>query len=63
MQNYCGNSKPMSQIYVESFFERTLDWKEICLMQQKSTVDTFTGIFQYKIVNNFSYLNKKLFVF
>ena len=25
MQNCCGNSKPTSQIYFESFFETTLD--------------------------------------
>ena len=32
MQNYCGNSKPTSKIYFESFFETTLDWKEIYLI-------------------------------
>ena len=29
MQNYCGNSTPILQIYFESFFGKTLDWKEM----------------------------------
>ena len=60
--NYCGNSKPTSQIYLESFFDTTLDWKEICLMPRKVTVDTFTSMFQYQIIAVF-YLNKMLFVY
>ena len=60
--NYCGNSKPTSQIYLESFFDTTLDWKEICLMPRKVTVDTFTSMFQYQIITVF-YLNKMLFVY
>ena len=53
MQQYCGNSKPASQVYFESLFETTLDWKEICLMLGKVTVDTFTRMFQFKIIKNF----------
>ena len=49
MQYYCGNSKPTSQEYFESFFETTLDWKEIYFMLRKITVDTFTRMFQYKM--------------
>ena len=63
MQNYCGNSKPTSQLYLEFLFETTLDWKEICLMPRKVTVDTFTKIFQYKINYNVLYLHKILFAF
>ena len=62
MQNSCGNSRPTSQTYFESFFETALDWKEICLMPRMVTVDTFTRVFQYKIINNVLYLNK-MFVF
>ena len=63
MQNYYDDYKPTSQIYFESFFETSLDWEKICLMPRKVTVDTFTRIFQYKIINNILYLNKKLHIF
>ena len=60
MENYCGNFKPKSQIYFKSFFETTLDWKEICLVPRIVAVDTFTRMFQYEIVNVF-YLSEMLF--
>ena len=63
LQNYCDDYKPTSQIYFESFFDTILDWKAICLMPRKVTVDTVTRIFQYKIINNILYLNKKLYIF
>jgi len=63
IQNFCNNSKTTSQKYFESLFQTTLDWKEICLLPRKVTIDTFTRSFQYKIINNVLYLNKMLFVF
>ena len=61
MQNYCGNSKLLSQIYFEQlFFRATLDWKKISLMPQKVAVDTFTRMFQYKVINVL-YLNEMCF--
>ena len=63
MQNFFENYKPTSQVYFESLFETYLDWKKICMMTRKTTVDTFTRMFHYKIINNVLYLNKMLFVF
>ena len=62
-QNYCSNSKPTSQIYFEFVFKVTLDWKEICLMPQRVTINTFARLFQYKIINNVLNLKKMVFVF
>jgi len=57
IQNYCCTSKSTSQIYFESLFQTTLNWKEICMIPRKAASDTFTRNFQYKILNNILYLN------
>ena len=63
MQNYYSNAKQHHRYILNLFFETTLDLKEICSMLRKLTVDTFTKMFQYKIINNVLYINKMLFLF
>ena len=56
--------KPTSQIYFESLFrEQDLNWKEIYLLPRKISLDCSVRSFQYKVLNNVLYPNKKLFIF
>ena len=49
----------------QSFFNDKFDvselWKKIYLLPRYATVDTYSRIFQYKILNNILFLNDKLF--
>ena len=57
-------TKPTAQEYFEKLFNQiNLDWKQIYLLCRKTTVDTSLRVFQYKILNNILFLNKKLFMF
>ena len=59
-----NNHKPTSQIYFEKLFPDTsLNWKNIYLVARKVTTCTYLRCFQYKILTNTLYLNKKLFLF
>ena len=60
-----GNyKKPTSQRYFEAFFESSaIDWKDIYLLECKTTINTKHCSSQYKILNNFVYLNKFPFKF
>ena len=40
-----------------------MDWKQIYLLPRLVTLDSYSRSFQYKILNNVLYLNKKLFMF
>ena len=40
-----------------------MDWKQIYLLPRLVTLDNYSRSFQYKILNNVLYLNKKLFTF
>ena len=40
-----------------------LDWKQIYLLSRLVNLDSYSRSFQYKILNNVLYLNKKLFKF
>ena len=54
-------NKPTSNIYFEKLFENTtLDWKKTYLLPRLATIDTTLRSFQYKILNNVLFLNKKL---
>ena len=55
-------TKPTSQVYFENIFG-DLDWSKIYLIPRMVTVNTHLRCFQYKILNNILYLNKKLFLF
>ena len=57
-------TQPTSIKYWEEKFGSYLDkinWKEIDLLQRSSTIESYTRAFQYKIINNALFLNKKLF--
>ena len=57
-------NKPTSNIYFEKLFENTtLDWKKTYLLPRLATIDTTLRSFQYKILNNVLFLNKKLYTF
>ena len=56
--------RPTSQIYFETNFPTIqLSWNDIYLMPRKTTVSSYMRCFQYKILNNVLYLNKKLYIF
>ena len=46
---------------INMFSNRDLDWSTVYLMARKVTLDTYTRVFHYKIVNNILYLNQQLF--
>ena len=55
---------PSSQKYFNNLFSKeTLDWKRIYMLPRKTTYDTYSRVFQYKILNNILYLNEKLHLF
>ena len=55
---------PTSQKYLNELFKAdSFDWKHIYLLPRLVTLDSYSGSFQYKILNNILYLNKKLFTF
>ena len=56
--------KPTSQTYFENLFPNfKSDWKSIYLLRKRVTIDTNLRMFQYKLLNNFLYLNNMLFRF
>ena len=57
-------NKPTPNIYFEKLFGNTiLDWDKIYLSPRLATIDTTLRSFQYKILNNVIFLNKKLYTF
>ena len=57
-------NKPSSNVYFEKIFPNMkLDWRKIYILPRITTVNTYLRSFQYKILNNILFLNKKLFVF
>ena len=64
-------TKPTSQPYWEQVIKNTnnqyhahevdIDWKKIHLIPRRATTESYTRSFQYKIINNALFLNKKLF--
>ena len=57
-------NKPSSNVYFEKIFPNMkLDWRKIYILPHITTVITYLHSFQYKILNNILFLNKKLFVF
>ena len=56
--------KLTSQAYFENVFaEYVFEWNKIYILPRIVTTDSSKGIFQYKILHNILYLNKKLFQF
>ena len=57
-------NKPTSQSHFENSFSNcTFDWKQIYLLPQIITINSYHRNFQYKILYNILYLNKKLYIF
>ena len=55
---------PTSQKYLNELLKTdSFDWKQIYLLPRLVTLDSYSCSFQYKILNNVLYLNKKLFTF
>ena len=52
---------PTSQSFFNEKFDISHMWKNIYLLPRYATVDTYSRIFQYKILNNILFLNEKLF--
>ena len=56
--------QPTSQKYFDNLFPNIeLSWKEIYLTARKATANSYLRCFNYQIINNVLYLNKKLFQF
>ena len=54
--------QPTSQKYFGNLFPNIeLPWKEIYLTARKATANSYLRCFNYKIINNVLYLNKKFF--
>ena len=64
MQLCLKYDKPMCQSYHEkNFDDYDFNWKLIYRIPRIATLETKIRIFQYKLLNNVLYLNKKLFQF
>ena len=59
------NCKPSSQIYFDNLLQNNLSgyWDKIYILPRKITVYSYMRCFQYKIINNILFLNKKLHIF
>ena len=58
------NTKPTSQKYFQNYFSgMQLVWRDICSLPRTVTIDPEIRYFQYKILHNVLYLNKKLVIF
>ena len=61
---YTSPHKPTSEIYFENLFrEQELNWKKIYILSRKVSLDCNVRSFQYNVLNNVLYLNKKAFIF
>ena len=61
---YTSPDQPTSHVYFENLFrEQELNWKEIYILARKVSLDCNVRSFQYKVLNNVLYLNKKMFFF
>ena len=64
MQLLLKYDKPTCQSYHEKNFDNfDFNWTLICRIPRIATLETKIRIFQYKLLNNVLYLNKKLFHF
>ena len=64
MQLLLKYDKPTCQSYrEENFHDNDFNWKLIYRILRIATLETKIRIFQYKLLNNVLYLNKKLFQF
>ena len=60
---YTNPHKPTSQVYFDSLFrEEELNWREICILPRKVSLDCNVRLFQYKGLNMF-FMQTKSFLF
>ena len=52
---------PTSQKFFNNKFDVAEKWKKVYLLPRFCTIDAYSRMFQYKILNNVLYLNEKLF--
>lgn len=52
---------PTSQSFFNTKFDISHLWKTIYLLPRNTTIDSYTRVFQYKILNNILFLNNKLY--
>ena len=58
---YTFPHKQTCQVYFENLFcEQELNWKEIYILPRIASLDCNVRSFQYKVLNNVLYLNKRL---
>ena len=58
------SSKPSSNFYFENLFnDNDIDWATIYMLPRLATYNTYMRSFQYKLLNNVLFLNKKLHIF
>ena len=55
--------KPTLQAYFNIFAGHVFEWNKIYILPRIATADSRIRIFQYKVLHNVLYLNKKLFKF
>ena len=57
-------NKPSYNIYFENLFnDNDIDWAAICMLPRLVTHNPYMKSFQYRILNNILFLNKKLHIF
>ena len=57
-------NKPSSNFYFENLFnDNDIDWATIYMLPRLATYNTYMRSFQYKLLNNVLFLNKKLHIF
>ena len=57
-------NQPSPNVYFEKIFPNLkFDWRKIYILPCITTINTYLRSFQYKILNNIFFLNKKLLVF
>ena len=57
-------NKPSSNFSFENRFnENDIDWATIYMLPRLATYNTYMWSFQYKLLNNVLFLNKKLYIF
>ena len=55
---------PSSNFYFENLFnDNDIDWATIHMLSRLATYNTYMRSFQYKVLNNVLFLNRKLHIF
>ena len=52
---------PTSQNNFDNLLDKKIEWSDIYLIARKVTLDTYTRVFHYKILNNILFFNQQLF--